>query len=161
MSNINNIHKDCSIVTNTLNKQYVSEASASFLRWNHLILRSNWLKYNKLCNTPKNTVEPRLSELRLTETRVNRNACQALRSPELPAARHIWASPRQFVVKSWLCGRVSNWRVCCLQCSCNICVTVIANMSVGRNMLWWQLNRNWRLWDKLKVARCCETSQRI
>jgi hypothetical protein len=27
------------------------------------------------------TVEPRLSELRLTETPVNRNACQALRLP--------------------------------------------------------------------------------
>ena len=58
------------------------------------------------------TVETLLSELHLTETRVNRNVCQALRFPELLAARHLWASRCQFAVKSW--------HVCFLQCSFNV-----------------------------------------
>jgi hypothetical protein len=67
------------------------------------------------------TVEPRLSELRLTETRVNRNACQLLRFPELSAATHLWGPPSQFVVKSWrvqMSGKLTC--VCFLQCSFNI-----------------------------------------
>jgi hypothetical protein len=35
------------------------------------------------------TAEPRFSELILTEASLNQNACQALRFPELPAARHL------------------------------------------------------------------------
>jgi hypothetical protein len=83
-----------------------------------------------MCHVP-NTVEPRLSELRLTETRVNRNACQALQFPELPAARHLWASPRQFVTKSWRV-RTSGKLTCVCVCASysavlTFCVTVIAN----------------------------------
>jgi hypothetical protein len=42
-----------------------------------------------LSGVHENTVETQLSKLRLTKTWVNRNACKALKFPELPAARHL------------------------------------------------------------------------
>jgi hypothetical protein len=91
-----------------------------------LVVLQTWLKevkigFNVSCIVSECAVESRLSELHLTETRVNWNACQALRFPELPVARHLWASRRQFAVKSWRV-RTSGKLTCVrfLQCSFKI-----------------------------------------
>jgi hypothetical protein len=44
-----------------------------------------------------------------TSVILNQNARQVLRFPEQPAARHLWASPHQFVVKTWQMRTSGKW----------------------------------------------------
>jgi hypothetical protein len=77
------------------------------------------------------TVEPRLSELRLTETRINRNAYQALRFQNCLPRDSSEPLPVSLLRKVDVCGRVANWRVCASYSAVlTFHLTVIAN-SVG------------------------------